>query len=51
MSLRVETIHAGQAVVDSRKCRCLDCRRPLRAPRSVAAQRGPVCRSRVVVNG
>lgn len=33
----------------ARKCRCLDCRRPLRAPSSVAAQRGPVCRQRAEV--
>jgi hypothetical protein len=33
----------------ARKCRCLDCRRPLRAPGSVAAQRGPVCRAAAVV--
>jgi hypothetical protein len=33
----------------ARKCRCLDCRRPLRAPGSVAAQRGPVCRARAAV--
>jgi hypothetical protein len=35
----------------ARKCRCLDCRRPLRVAKSVAAQRGPVCRSRAGVNG
>jgi hypothetical protein len=33
----------------ARKCRCLDCRRPLRVAKSVATQRGPVCRSRSAV--
>lgn len=27
-------------------CRCLDCRRWLANPKSVAAMRGPVCRAR-----
>ncbi|WP_428844251.1 DUF6011 domain-containing protein [Mycolicibacter sinensis] len=50
MSVRSEIANTTQAEQSESTCRCVNCRRPLTHPKSVAALRGPVCRLRAEVS-